>query len=174
MLKYNIRKRKLWVHPFFRDNLNPSAYIVSKELNQDPVSFASWEILSQAKSILSCLHGICHIYQVPVQLTAQKQNWQLHQPFVPWKETNESQKHVRTADTRKLRGNATVRRLAYTVAWELSFSVFRELRCNCVAVSSISASPFSSTGSTQSNNNSRKLRLSVSMVCPLPYTHSLY
>jgi hypothetical protein len=29
--------------------------IVSKELNLDPDSFISWEILSQAKSILSCL-----------------------------------------------------------------------------------------------------------------------
>jgi hypothetical protein len=52
---------------------------------------------------------------------------------VSCKETNESQKHVRTAETRKLRGKATVRRLACSVAWELSFSVFRELRCNCVA-----------------------------------------
>jgi hypothetical protein len=28
-------KRKHWVHPFFRDNLNSGAYIVPKELNQD-------------------------------------------------------------------------------------------------------------------------------------------
>jgi hypothetical protein len=51
MLKYNIRKRKHWVHPFFCDDLNWSAYIVSKELNLDPDSFVSWEILSQAVSI---------------------------------------------------------------------------------------------------------------------------
>jgi hypothetical protein len=45
-------------------------------------------------------------------------------PFVPSKEANESQKHVRTADTRKLCDNATVRKLACLVAWELSFLVF--------------------------------------------------
>jgi hypothetical protein len=28
-----------WVHPAFLDNLNSTAFIVSKELNQDPVSF---------------------------------------------------------------------------------------------------------------------------------------
>jgi fucose 4-O-acetylase-like acetyltransferase len=38
----------------------------------------------------------------------------------------------RTADAMKLRGNATVRRLAYSVVWELSFSVFRELHCYCL------------------------------------------
>jgi hypothetical protein len=41
MLKYNIRKRKHWVHPFFRDNTNSGAYIVLRELNQDPDSFVS-------------------------------------------------------------------------------------------------------------------------------------
>jgi hypothetical protein len=111
----------------------------------------------------------CHIYQAPAQLTAQKQTQQLRQPFVPSKETNESQKHVGTVDTRKLRGNATVRRLAYSVAWEFSFTVLRELRCNCVVVSSICAASFRSTCSTQSANNSRKLRLPVSLVCPRPY-----
>jgi hypothetical protein len=55
MLKYNIRKRKYWVHLFFHDNLNFGAYSASKELNQDPDSFISWEILSQAKSTLHCL-----------------------------------------------------------------------------------------------------------------------
>jgi hypothetical protein len=30
-------KRKQWVHPFCHDNLNKGAYIVSKELNQDPM-----------------------------------------------------------------------------------------------------------------------------------------
>jgi hypothetical protein len=34
-----------------------------------------------------------------------------------------------TADTMKLRGNATVRRLACSVAWHLSFLVFCKLRC---------------------------------------------
>jgi hypothetical protein len=54
MLKYNIRKKHS-VHPFFRDSLNSSAYIVSEELNQDQDSFISWEILSQAESILFSL-----------------------------------------------------------------------------------------------------------------------
>jgi hypothetical protein len=54
------------------------------------------------------------------------------------KEANELQKQVRTAETRKLRFNGTVRRLAYSVAWDLSFLVFLELRFSRVAVSSIS------------------------------------
>jgi hypothetical protein len=48
-------KIKHWVHPFFHDNLNSGSYIVSKELNQDPDSFISREIPSQAESILSRL-----------------------------------------------------------------------------------------------------------------------
>jgi hypothetical protein len=32
-------KRKHWMHPFFRGNLNSGAYIVSKELNNDPEMF---------------------------------------------------------------------------------------------------------------------------------------
>jgi hypothetical protein len=127
-----IRKIKHWVHPFFRDDLKSGTFVVSKELNQDPDSFVSSQILSQAKSILS--RGICHMYQALAQLTAQKQNQELRQPFVPSEETNESQKHFRTADTRKLRGNATVRRLACSVAWELSFSVFLELRCRFLSL----------------------------------------
>jgi hypothetical protein len=55
MFKYNIRERKYWMNPFFCDNLKWRAYIVSKEFNQESNSFISWEILSQAKSILSCL-----------------------------------------------------------------------------------------------------------------------
>jgi hypothetical protein len=81
MLKYNIRKRKHWVHPFFRENLNSVLILFRKnltriqapeELNQDPGSLA----LSQAKSVLSRQRGICHIRvdQAPAQLTAQKQN----------------------------------------------------------------------------------------------------
>jgi hypothetical protein len=72
MLKYNIRKRKQWVHHFFCDNLKSGVYIVWKELSQDPDSFISREILPQIKSI--SLRGICHIYQAPAQLTAGKQN----------------------------------------------------------------------------------------------------
>jgi len=33
------RNRKHWVHPFFRDNLSLSGYVVIKELNQDPKLF---------------------------------------------------------------------------------------------------------------------------------------
>jgi hypothetical protein len=32
-------KRKHWVHPFFRDNWNSGAHIVSKKFNQDPELF---------------------------------------------------------------------------------------------------------------------------------------
>jgi hypothetical protein len=39
-------KRKHWVHPFFRDNLSSGAYIVSKELNQDPELFKSFYRMS--------------------------------------------------------------------------------------------------------------------------------
>jgi hypothetical protein len=35
-------KRKRWVQPFFRDKLNSSARIVSKEINQDPELFKSF------------------------------------------------------------------------------------------------------------------------------------
>jgi hypothetical protein len=53
---------------------------------------------------------------------------------MPSKEANESQKHVRRADTRNLRCNATVRKLVCSVAWELSFSVFCELRCRFLSL----------------------------------------
>jgi hypothetical protein len=43
---------------------------------------------------LHSLGGICLIDQATAELTAQKQNWQLRQPFVPSKETNESLKCV--------------------------------------------------------------------------------
>jgi hypothetical protein len=39
-------KRKHWVHPLFSDNLTSSAYIVSKELNQDPELFKSFYRMS--------------------------------------------------------------------------------------------------------------------------------
>jgi hypothetical protein len=84
---------------------------------------------------------------------------QTQQSFVSSKEENESQKHGSTADTRKLRGNATVRRLASSVARELSFLVFRAFHCSRVAVSSVCAAHFSSTRSNHSDNNSRKSRL---------------
>jgi hypothetical protein len=40
------RRRKHWVHPFFRDNLNSGNYIVSKERNQDPELFKSFYRMS--------------------------------------------------------------------------------------------------------------------------------
>jgi hypothetical protein len=39
-------KRKHWVHLFFRENLNSDAYIVSKELHQDPKLFKLFYRLS--------------------------------------------------------------------------------------------------------------------------------
>jgi hypothetical protein len=63
---------------------------------------------------------------------------------MPFKEANESQKDVRTTETRKLRGKATVRKLIYSFAWELSFLAFRELRCNRIAVSSVCAAQINS------------------------------
>jgi hypothetical protein len=60
-----------------------------------------------------------------------------------------------------------VRRLACSVAWQFSFSVCRDLCCNCVAVSSIYPAPFSSTCSTQSDQNSLKLRLRCG--CQFPW-----
>jgi hypothetical protein len=39
-------KRKHCVHSFFRGNLNSGAYIVSKELNQDPELFKSFYRMS--------------------------------------------------------------------------------------------------------------------------------
>jgi hypothetical protein len=39
-------KRKHWVHPFFRDNLNSGAYMVWKELNQDPELFKTFYRMS--------------------------------------------------------------------------------------------------------------------------------
>jgi hypothetical protein len=38
--------RKHWVHPFFRDNFNSRAYIVSKELTEDPELFNSFYRMS--------------------------------------------------------------------------------------------------------------------------------
>jgi hypothetical protein len=160
MLKYNIRKRKHWVQPFFCDNLKWSAYIVSKELNQVPNSFISWEIHYQVKSILfRRLDVVCHICQALAQLTAQKQNQQHHQLFIPSKEANESQKHDRTADTRTLRGNATVRRLDCSVAWELFLSLPRvALRLRCRFLNLCCLIQFH-VFNLQSDNDSRNSRL---------------
>jgi hypothetical protein len=51
-------KRKHWVHPFFRDNLISGAYIVLKELNQDPELFKPFYRMSIEKfSLLVYLVG---------------------------------------------------------------------------------------------------------------------
>jgi hypothetical protein len=110
------------------------------------------------------LRDICHMYQVPAQPHKNKISSFVNLSCHLKKQMNQSS----TLEQLKLRGNATVRRLTCSVAWELSFSVFRELRCNCITVSLICAAPFSSTCSTQSDNNCRKLRLPVSLVCPRP------
>jgi hypothetical protein len=39
-------EKETWVHPFFRDNLNSGASIVSKELNQGPELFKSFYRMS--------------------------------------------------------------------------------------------------------------------------------
>jgi hypothetical protein len=62
---------------------------------------------------------------------------------------------------RQLRG------LVCSVACNLTFSVFCDLRCSCVAVSAICAAPISCTCSSQSYNNSLKLRLRWD--CQLPW-----
>jgi hypothetical protein len=61
------------------------------------------------------------MYQAVAQITAQKQNYQLRQTFVPSLRNKWiTEAHYRTADTRKPRVNAIVRRLACFVAWKLS------------------------------------------------------
>jgi hypothetical protein len=51
-------KRKYWVHPLFRDNLNSGAYIVLKEPNQDPKLFkALHQISTESFSLLVDLVG---------------------------------------------------------------------------------------------------------------------
>jgi hypothetical protein len=51
-------KRKHWVHPFFRDSLNSGAYIVSKELNQEPELLKSLYRMSiESISLLKDLVG---------------------------------------------------------------------------------------------------------------------
>jgi hypothetical protein len=55
-----------------------------------------------------------------------------------------------------------------SVAWELSFLVFHELRCIHVALSLVCAAQFNFTYSTQYDNIAWKLRLPVSLVCPGP------
>jgi hypothetical protein len=49
-------------------------------------------------------HSLCGTFRghrTPIQLTAEEQNYQFHQPFVPSKEANESQKHVRSPELGK-------------------------------------------------------------------------
>jgi hypothetical protein len=86
----------------------------------------------------------------------------------PPKSANETQNDVRTCETRQLLHNTTVRRLTWSVACELSFLVFHEFRCNCVAITPVYAPQFSSTCSNQSDKISLKLQSPVSLVCPHP------
>jgi hypothetical protein len=52
------QERKHWVHPFFRNNLNSGAYIVSKEIGQDPELFKSFYRMStESFSLLVDLVG---------------------------------------------------------------------------------------------------------------------
>jgi hypothetical protein len=52
MLKYNIRKRKLWVRPIFCDNLNGGSYMVS-----------IYSFPSQIYFVLPSIVWVaCHIY----------------------------------------------------------------------------------------------------------------
>jgi hypothetical protein len=44
------------MHPLFCDSLNSGAYIVSKELNLDPDSFVSREILPAPRHLLTLVH----------------------------------------------------------------------------------------------------------------------
>jgi hypothetical protein len=83
------------------------------------------------------------------------------------KEADESQ-DVRAVETRKVLRNTTVRRLACSFAWELSFLVFHEFQCNCIAISPVCAAQFSSTCSARSDKISLKLQLLVSLMCPCP------
>jgi hypothetical protein len=52
MLKYNIKKRKYWVYPFFGDNLNSGAYIVSK----DSIGFLRWCITHRITGFSDFIH----------------------------------------------------------------------------------------------------------------------
>jgi hypothetical protein len=86
-------------------------------------------------------------------------NW-IYWTLTKRKGANESQKHVRTANTRKLRGNAARRNCLVLLPRSWVCLVVHELRCNRVAVSSVWAAQFNSMCSTQSDNISRELRFS--------------
>jgi hypothetical protein len=149
------------VHSFFCYNLNSGAHILSKELSQDPNSLRRHSFPGQIYFALpSSLCGICHPYQAPAQLSAQKTKLAASSTFrdIPHSK-KKSQKHVRTAQTSKLGSNETEKTGLLSCLGVVSQSY-----ASCVAVPSICAAPFSSTCSTQSDN-SRKLRLS----CQFPW-----
>jgi hypothetical protein len=75
---------------------------------------------------------------------------------VPSEEASESQKYVRTSDTRNQRGNATCEKTGLLSCLGVEFL---SLSASCISISSVCAAPVSSMCSTQSDNNSRKLRL---------------
>jgi hypothetical protein len=147
---------KHWVHPFFCDNLNWGAYIVSKELTwiQTPAShekfFAKPNLLCPAQLSLG---GVCLAQLTPRKQSAASSAFRviLRNKWIP-------EERYRIADTRKPRGNGSVRRMACSIAWKLSFC----LSASFLAVSSICAAPCSNMCSTQAGNNSRKLQLPVS------------
>jgi hypothetical protein len=156
MLKYSIRKRRHWMHPLFRDNLNWGAYIVSKELNQDPDSF-SWEIFSQAKTLLSRLaHSAWQLSYIPdscsVNCTKTKfirfVNLSCH--------LKKQMNHRSTLEQLALENHAA------TQLWKEWLS---QLPVSSVTDSSIC--------SAQSGNSCRKFRLPVSLLCPRPKCCSL-
>jgi hypothetical protein len=129
MLKYNIRKRKHWVPTFFRDNLNWGAYIISKELNQDPRNSFQSQIYFILPRIIRVAFAIyvrsCSINCTKSILAASstfrtilRNKWIIDARY-------------RTADTREPRGNTVVRRLACSVAWKFSFWVFPQVALPC-------------------------------------------
>jgi hypothetical protein len=86
---------------------------------------------------------------------------------VPSKETNESQKHVTTADTRKLRGNATVRRLVPFPQFALLHSIPRVQlslittfgNYGCFAVASFHGVPTPWAKQVTRNKNTASLKM---------------
>jgi hypothetical protein len=120
MLKYNIRKRKHWVHLFFCDSLNGGAYIVSRE------------IPSHAKSILSCLaQSGWRLPYIPVSCSINytKTNLAASSTFRAilinkWM----TEARYRTADTKKPRGNGNCE-TSMLRCLDVEFLSFGELLC---------------------------------------------
>jgi hypothetical protein len=140
-------------------------------------SCISWKILSQVKSVLSCLAqsrsrlsyipGSCSINCTKTKLAASSTSCAVL--INKWI----TETRYRTADTRNPLCNATVRS-GLPCCLEVEFL---SLPHSWVAVSSICAVPFSSMYSTQVDNNSRKLWLCCCCQfpwCALPLTFSSF